>query len=322
VASGESPLYARICRAVASDPDLLALVADVPASQPVPNLLLAAVHDLLLAGAEHPLADHYPSVGGTAGAEGADLAFRDFALTHAATVSELAATRRVQTNEVRRCIAWLPALASLREPLALIEIGASAGLNLNVDRYRYRYSGRHGATEIGDGALVLETEVRGDPPPLPHRPPTIAWRCGIDLDPIDVQDEDAVRWARALLWPEQAERSRRFEHAVQIARRHPVSVVAGDALDVLPDVVADAPDEAGLVVFHSFVVNQLDAAGRESLVGLLDRLGRDRPIHRLSLEWLDADQEPMLDEIVHGAGRNERRRLGAVHHHGEWIRWR
>ncbi len=317
----DSPLYARLCRYVATDPALLALVSGAPASQPVPNLLLAATHDLLLSGVDDPLATAYPSVGGSGDLEGVERRFRDFCLRHGDHISAVVASRNVQTNEVRRCVAWIPALAVAvpEGPIALVEIGASAGLNLRLDAYGYRF----GDQGIGDPSapLILDTELRGPvAPPIPPTLPDIAWRSGIDLAPIDLEDEEAVRWATALLWPEQVDRIERFRSAVDIARRHPVRIVEGDALDALPRVVADAPGDASLVIVHSFVVNQFSTEGRAALDRVIADLGR--PATRLSLEWLEPDTMPMLDLIGYHDGTVGRRtRLAEMHYHGAWIRW-
>ncbi|HEY7356232.1 MAG TPA: DUF2332 domain-containing protein, partial [Ktedonobacterales bacterium] len=133
-----SPLYARLCRGIASDPQVLTLAAAVPPGQPTPNLLLAAVHYLLLQGIGHPLAAFYPSLTSSPDPSDAYPAFQSFCLEYASDIRALLLSRRVQTNEVARCACLLPAFElvsrqTARAPLALIEIGASAGLNLLWD---------------------------------------------------------------------------------------------------------------------------------------------------------------------------------------------
>ncbi len=105
-------------------------------------------------------------------------------------------TRRTQTNEPARCAVLLPALAQLPQPLALVEVGSSAGLTMLFDRYSYDYGGYRLAGSDPD-APVLRCEPRG-PVPLPPRIPEIAWRAGLDLNPLDVTSDDDVRW---LSWP-------------------------------------------------------------------------------------------------------------------------
>jgi hypothetical protein len=141
-----APFYAHLARGIAHDPELLAIAAHTRSGQQAPNLLLAAVHDLLLRGADHALAAFYPSVAHLAAVPPGDPlpAFRAFCRDHRAALIDLVSTRLVQTNEPQRCTVLLPAfsmvarLASGR-PLALIEVGASAGLNLLFDRYGYDY---------------------------------------------------------------------------------------------------------------------------------------------------------------------------------------
>ena len=105
-----SPLYARLCRNIVADPEVLALAARAQPDQPTPNLLLAAVQYLLLKGVEHPLAAFYPGIAGSPDTTNDPyLAFHAFCLEHAEALRPLLATRLVQTNEVSRCACLLPA---------------------------------------------------------------------------------------------------------------------------------------------------------------------------------------------------------------------
>ena len=152
------------------DDDLLQIAAHTRPHQPPPNMLFAAVQYLLLSGIDHPLAAHYPIISGESHPPTPALPhFRDFCLRHRDRIVELIATRRTQTNVVRRCTCLLPAFAIVcreaHSPLALIDLGASAGLNLNFDRYAYSYQrdGREVSRWGPAGARVrLEAELRGD----------------------------------------------------------------------------------------------------------------------------------------------------------------
>jgi hypothetical protein len=201
-----APLYVPICNGIAGDPDLLAIAAEAQPGQPAPNLLLAAVHDLLLADANDPLAAFYPDLTATPRpfAEVYPF-FRTFTLAQREAIVALVQTRLVQTSQVRRCAGLLPAFALVHEragrlPLALVEVGPSAGLNLLLDRYAYHYS--DGSSVGGPSALTLRCDLRGEVrPPIPAAIPPIASRVGLDLNPIDVRDDAATRWLRALIWP-------------------------------------------------------------------------------------------------------------------------
>jgi len=141
----ESPLYEHLCSRTADDERLLDIVSATPAGQPVPNLFLGTIHNLLLAGAQHELAAFYPScVAEPKPHQHAFPAFREFCLAHEIVIRDLIAQKRVQTNEVRRCAYLLPAFMHVSRttgdrPLALIDIGASGGLNLIWDRYAYDF---------------------------------------------------------------------------------------------------------------------------------------------------------------------------------------
>ena len=325
-----APLYARLSRCIARDPELLALAAHGRA-EPLPLLFLGAVRYLLLRGEDrHPLAASYADAAdGVSSTTGGDPCpdFRDFCRRHRDALRDLIATRRVQTNEVRRCTALLPAFGRVAEraggrPLALVEIGASAGLNLLWDRYRYDYGSGH---VWGDPAspVVLTCTLRGGGgvPPLPVPFPAIATRVGIDLHPVDVRDPDAALWLRALIWPEHADRADRLDRALRLARNDPPVVVAGDALDLLPAVVSGLPAGAVPCVFHSYTVNQFPPEARERFTAILGDLGRRRDhLFDVSLEWLHTEH-PALELAAWENGVETRTPLARCDAHGGWLEW-
>lgn len=282
-----SPLYARIARAAAEDRDLIELFCEAPLDQRKPVLPLAAVHYLLLGEPDHPLAAYYQSLGGTrAPDDGAFAAFRSFCFERRGALVPLLRTRSTQTNEVRRAGQLLPLFALAERiagrPLALVEVGPSAGLNLLFDRYRYAYGN---GSAVGGAPFEIDVEVRGDlAPPVPRRMPRIASRVGIDQKPVDVRDTDATRWLEACIWPEQADRLALFRSAVEVARADPPALVAGNAEDVLADVAARAPSDAALCVFHSFVLAYLSDTARARLTDAIRDLSREREVFWVSAE--------------------------------------
>jgi hypothetical protein len=181
-------------------------------------------------------------------------------------------TRRTQTNEPGRCATLLPVLARLPQPLALLEVGASAGLCLLPDRYGYDYDGRRLMPPSPDAPVFA---CRADPhTPLPTRQPNIAWCRGIDLDPVDVTDETQCTWLETLVWPEQTDRLERLRGAIAVARRDPPRIVRGDLLTDLETYAEEAPPGATLVVFHSAVLAYVtDAELREAFAQTVHRLG-------------------------------------------------
>ena len=326
----QSPIYERLSNLVAGDTELLSVSAHASSGQPAPNLFFGCVHALLDEYHDHPLATYYPSTGGQRAIDaGLDEAFQDFVLAYREEIIALLQTRLVQTNEVRRSVALLPAFAEVTwlsgAPLALIEVGPAAGLNLLFDRYRYDYSG----LAAGDPAseLALVTEVRGELPPVAVLP-DVAYRCGIDLNALDVRSDEDVRWLRALLWPEHADRRAVLDAAIEIARRDPPTLASGDLFTELPRAIAAAPTEASVVVFATFVLNQFTTEMRERLRAMLFKASQARVVWLVVVGYQDYFTDDIGEDgsaqvwlaRIDGSVATARR-LGRTSPHGWWIEW-
>jgi hypothetical protein len=348
-------VYPAICRSVAEDDEVLSLLDHAPRAQRRPLILLASVHDLLLAGADHPLAAHYDTVASIRGvpfhSPGSDVAvdFADFCRIHRGELEYLISSRTTQTNEVGRCTSLLPALCHVAAgypastPLSLLDLGTSAGLNLLFDDYGYAYHQEGGGRTIAAGpsgaAVALECRARGDLGNLPPlRVPTLAGRVGLDLSPVDARSEVAARWLLACQWPENPARFARLRGALANLRAsdHPPRLERGDMVDDVARVAATVEGDGPLVVFHSWVAAYLDEERQRSLVAAVAALDRPgRPVHHLYCETaletpgLPTPPSPMTREgpdlstaLVHiAAGGAEPVRLADTHPHGYWIRW-
>ena len=245
-ARGHSPIYEAWAGGIADDPNLLALIDELPPDKRQPNLVLGAAR---FVGIEPgPFAEFGP-------------ALRE----HWPAVRTTALIRRTQTNEPARCAVLLPLLAALPGPLALLEVGASAGLCLYPDRYSYRYSDGT-ALDPADGPspVVLDCAVTG-PAPLPAALPEVVWRAGIDLNPLDAASAEDRQWLETLVWPEQQHRRERLHDALRIAAADPPRLIRGDIVDALPLLATTAPADATLVVFHSAMLAYLDGPGRAAV---------------------------------------------------------
>jgi hypothetical protein len=293
-----SPSYEKLCLGVADNATLLARLAELPPPKRQPNLLLGAVR--FLGG---PVAS-YP-------------AFRDFVLTRWDDVATTMQARRTQTNEPGRCAPLLPALAALPQPLALLEVGASAGLCLYPDRYAYRYI--VGGREHRIGASPVELHCVADGPvPLPAAVPAIVWRAGLDLNPLDVRDAEDVRWLESLIWPEQSERFDVLRGAVEIARADPPRILRGDLLRDLPALAAEVPAEATLVVFHTAVLGYVDATGRAAFTDTM---------HSLNATWISNEMPGLVPGTdIHSAPHlivlaRDQRPLALAGAHGQSLTW-
>jgi hypothetical protein len=136
----------------------------------------------------------------------------DLAVRRPQVLRHVILTRRTQTNEAARCAVLLPALASLPGPLALLEVGAAAGLTLLPDVYSYDHGG-HRVAGLDPDAPTMPCRPIG-PVPLPNQVPQVVWRAGIDLHPLDVNDDDDMAWLSCLIWPGEDERVERLHQAV------------------------------------------------------------------------------------------------------------
>ena len=272
-----SAAYARLAATVAETPPVLDLLDTLPEQKRQPNLLFAAAR-VLGAPVEDPTG------------------FARWVPVHWDPLAALMLRRRTQTNEPRRCATLLPFLAALPGPLALLEVGASAGLCLFPDRWRYRYDDH----TLGEPSAPLLTCSPIGPFEPPRRIPEVVWRAGIDLDPPDVTDPDDVAWLEALIWPGQPERLERLRQAIALARRDPPRLVSGDLNDELPALAASAPAEATLVVFHSAVLTYLSGPDRERFVAQVTAL----PGH-----WVSNEAPEVLPTIAARvpAGREDTR---------------
>jgi hypothetical protein len=253
-ARGRSPLYDAFACAVAGSPQALGFLLTLPPAKRQPNLLLAAVRRCRGVAADGP-------------------AFLRSLLADPEPVRAVMLTHATQTNEPGRCATLLPVLARLKQPLALIEVGASAGLCLLPDRYGYDY-GRRALHPESAGHPVFPCDASATTP-LPDALPRIAWRAGLDLNPLDPADPDAAAWLETLVWPEQTGRLDRLRAALRIAAEVRPRVDKGDLLgDDLARLCRAAPPAATLVIFHTAVLSYVpDPAKRAEFAARALSLG-------------------------------------------------
>jgi len=287
------PLYVALCRHVAAQPDLLALMQHAPPTQRVPNLLLAAVHERVLAGVSHDLRAYFPSAGGTRAPDAALPAlFDDFVAAQRDALRASLATRSTQTNEIGRCAVLWPALCALAQRtgnarIALFDFGSSAGLNLGVDGYRYDYGAFALGAAAADGVPVIDCHWIGAQalPGLVSQALRIVERVGVDPAAIDVHDAAQVRWLRACLWPYDQVRRARLDMAVALAQRRGWGVQRCDDCAAAIEPWLDAlPIDVLPVVFNSWVLHYFDRPARQAHVQSMREL-----VQRRGIAWLSAE---------------------------------
>jgi hypothetical protein len=308
-AEGDSPCFVEWSRGVAADPEVLAWIDDLPGLKKQPNIVFAAAR-------WHGV----PAPGPYAG-------LREALLSDDGTIRATIMARSTQTNEVGRLATLVPAFAALvpSGPVALLEAGASAGLNLFPDRWGYAWSTPGGPVRLGPEPH-LPCAVTGAAP-LPGRLPEIAWRGGVDLNPLDVTDPDAMRWLENLVWPEDDERRERLRHAIGLARADPPTLVRGDLLERLPDLVAEAAAYGPVLVFHSAVAAYLTDEDRLRFSELMRGLVADGACHWISNEAanvfpdITATAPDGVADAHHFVLGVDGRMVARTHGHGKYLHW-
>ncbi|MBX3067618.1 MAG: DUF2332 domain-containing protein [Cryobacterium sp.] len=297
----QSAIFEDWALGIAEDPQIISLIDSLPFQKRQPNLIFAVSR---LLGA--PVSEF---------AE-----FRTWLVSNWQQVSAEAATRSTQTNEPRRCAALIAALGLIEEPISLIEIGASAGLCMQPDRYSYQFGEARLDPVSGPSRLLIES-ASSSSVPIPSAMPNIAWRAGVDLNPLNVLNDTDVKWLETLVWPEQRDRLERVRLAIEIARLDPPRIIKADALLGLKQLLELAPSESRIVVSTPAVLVYLPYLKRMELVEEI--VSRD-------IDWISLDalrvlpevdaklQDPKPFQFTLSMNSNPLANVGA---HGQFIEW-
>lgn len=325
--AASSPTWQRLCLWIADHPEVNARLDALPGRKRQPNVFLGALR--YLSGPTAPGPD-----------------FVAWVDAHWAELERVMVARSTQTNEPGRCAVLAPVLASLPQPITLLEVGSSAGLCLLPDRYAYRFSegdpfGLPGENPGGqqssvvrpdaaaDDAPVLECRVDGTPPGDPATL-VVAARRGLDVNPLDAADPDDVRWLRALVWPDEQDREERLAACLALAAADPPEIVTGDlrgaalteSLDAL--LAAVAPGSTP-VLQHSAVLAYLPRAERDAF---------ERAVASAGVRWVSYEGPSVLTSVK--ARLTDRAAwestpnfvvaldgepIGRASAHGVWVSW-
>ncbi len=314
-AAPTSPAWARLCAWIPGVPAIAGRLDALPGQARQPNRFLGAIR--FLGGPTAP------------GPEFVSWFEREWP-----AIERVILAHNTQTNEPGRCTTFAPLLASLSQPIALLELGSSGGLCLLPDRYRYRYTG---ATDLATapaaarpGAPVLDcvtdAALPGDPAGL-----AIAARRGVDRNPLDVTDPDVRRWLRALVWPGEDDREARLDAALAVAASDPPPIVTADLahdphtlLAAQVDALRAAAPEATPVVLHSAALAYLDRPDRAAVVDAIRATGA----HWLSFEGPTVIEE-LRPALAEPGGTDDPHFVVALdgvpraraQSHGRWVRW-
>ncbi len=210
-------------------------------------------------------------------------------------------------------------LVQLRS-LHLLEIGASAGLNLLWDRYGYNYGDGPRCGDV-NSPVQITCSLRGKlRPPLLKSFPEIGLRLGVDLNPVDVHDPDATLWLRALVWPGDKRRAELLQQAIEVAKQDPPSLMAGDGAELLASMLERVPKDGALCIFRMFT--NLSPKGREQFSSLIAHHGSERDLFLVSTSGKGSHADQSAIELVsYIDGVRSEKLLANCENHGQWIEW-
>ncbi len=325
-----SPLYADLLSWAAADLraggptlDVLDGYLSEPQSSVLALRLLGAAHALALTGQAPALAAYYPSAGGTArpGPAGADAwaALRQTLAEHRSSIRAWL-RRPPQTNEVGRAAALLGGLRYLTAkaglPVRLVEVGASAGLNLRADHFRV--AGDCGQCGPASSPVVLAGGWQGASPP--EGPVEIVHRTGGDLDPIDPATPEGGLILTAFVWPDQQARLERLRGALAVARAVPADLHRESATATLAR--TELADGTWTVLWHSILRQYLDQAQRAELAEGAAALGAAAtPSARFAYLYLEQSRTGGCPVTLTTWPGGSKRVLGTAPPHGLPVTW-
>jgi hypothetical protein len=297
-----SPFTGRMIRCFAEDLQsggpIAALVGDWPTNPRADALslrLTGALHAAALSGRDEALTALYPNARAEWSMEDVWPAARAFLAREHDWAAEFIRSAP-QTNEVRRSIALLAGFLAFARtwdgPIDLLEIGASAGLNVSWDRFHYRTKAWAWG---GDSPVEIDTDWNGAPPPIDAKP-NVRHRAACDLNPLDIDDPAQLLRLRSYIWPDQPERLARFDGAVELARQAQVKVERADAAVWLKQKLGERARDAATIVYHSIFLQYPPREARAAIADAIREAGESATTHA-PLAWLRLEPEALTDGV-------------------------
>ena len=341
-----SPLFSALAQASATDEEILQLGSVALPGQPIALITLLAAQYLLLKSPEAKLASYFPSMTTRPMPMGdAFPTFREFCLEHRVQLMDLIERRTVNSTMVERSSCILPALAYVGrlagQPLTVVEICCSAGLNLLFDEYHYDY-GPAGQVGAEDSPVQLSCKVVGSGRPPVDVIPQVTERVGVDLVKVDASDPSERLWMEAMLCPEWTLEREHLRAALAVRASRKFRTVIGDALEILPMLLAQLP--GAICVFHSYCMGQWSTESKAELDEVFRCASRYRNIHRIGIDTPDTEPPewfrrrlaklasagvPLLqkcfpsriEHTLYAGSQAKTHQLGEADGFGGWIDW-
>jgi hypothetical protein len=325
-AAMDSPFMARLLRALIKVLDGRSVTGQRvlgwrdESADALPMRLAGALHALVLHGLDHELAAIYPPLQGG-----------DFELVLASAIARNDSwiskwlDSPPQTNETGRSAVLLPGFLEIARkcglPLALNELGSSAGLNLFFDQFRYSYDGKSWGN--ADYPVTLSPELRGLPPNLGGSV-SIPSRNGCDVAPLDVRSEADRLRLRAFIWADQPQRTKRLDAAIAVAQKGAFNLVKEDAETFVKHRLAMRKSGQCFTLFHSVVWQYFTEEKKAAIDALMQQAGSsatpEMPLAWLRMEALsNTDSYSTLQLTLWPDGQT--RCLAKADFHGRWIEW-
>lgn len=328
----KSHLYARLCKSIIRDRDILSLLDSAPNPKLAFYLLFGSVNYLLISGTMHPLVSIYNKYKNKQLDQTNPFPlFRDFCLDYHNELEYLISTKLVQTNEIGRSSYILLALNSLNniisgKSITFVDVGTSCGLNLIYKSYLHEFGYYNNIGKwtclhrIGDidSHIKMQCEIKGNIFPTINSEINIVQSLGIDIAPPNLNLSEDRNWLKALIWPDHPERLNRIRLAINSQIKNKPTIIQANATVSLYDICSTLNDGTILCIFHSHFWDQLNKKEQYIFQSQVDNLAQKRDLVLIALEWIN-------DEVVLNMSLYLNNKpfykvtLGICDPHGDWI---
>jgi hypothetical protein len=324
-----SKFYYNLSIRLAKDDELSRMASYASFGQPIPNIFFAAVHYLVLKNKNCELASYYPSIAKNLNNPPLPFdVFKDFCIHNESQILELISTRIVQTNVINRCSYLMPILSELinkgQKNACIIDIGASAGLNLNFDIYEYWTNSQK---IFGDSSVKIEFETKDSDIKSIQPINYLMRKIGVDLHPINPQNDDEKLWLNALIWPDHLERFNSMEKALELRQNGGIEMLQASTVPQFEEIINGQRNDETLIVYATHTLYQFSQESRLDFFNMLDSIGKKRDFYFLSVESTKYLQEKydssqtVIELTSYTNGQKNEEIIAETNGHGNWIHW-